>query len=138
MGITPLLNFIRALHQIAYGIPEYISDDLFEVSQTTDYLSLEELCTAVTAAYLVTYLHEPTADEIVCIVPGFCQAGFLICIVCFFFCGWKWKNFPESLKEIMTGKEGVGTARMEVIWAIDAWIWSFQFGLSWYMNDLNI
>lgn len=138
MGISPLLKVICALRQLSYGIPSDMSDDLFDVSETTASLCLEEFCVAVTASLGPTYLREPNETDIERIENEFRLAGFPGCIGCLDCSGWRWKNCPKALQGMMTGKEGKPSVRMEVVCSLDLWIWSFQFGLPGSMNDLNI
>lgn len=105
------------------GVPADLSDDLFEVSETTASLCLEEFCLAECSALGMQYLREPTAEDIDRIEKHFRLAGipgFICCLDC---SGWSCNNCPKSLQGIMTGKERKPTVRMEVICSLDLWIW---------------
>lgn len=138
MGISPLIKFVCALRQLAYGLPADLADDLFDVSETTAGLCLEEFCKSVVRCFSAVYLRQPTAADLKRIEKEFAAVGFPGCIGCLDCAGWQWKNCPKALQGIMKGKDGVPTLRMEVICSLDLWVWGFQFGLPGAMNDLNI
>lgn len=138
MGISPLLKVICALVQLSYGIPAYLSDDLFYISESTAALCLEHFCLGVKAAFCAIYLREPTIADINRIESEFRAVGFPSCIGCLDCSGCAWKNCPKALQVIMVGKYGHANVRMEVICSLDLSIWSFQFGLLGAMNELNI
>lgn len=50
MDISPLLKVICTLRQLSYCSPTQVSDDLFDVSETTTALFLEHFCAAVKRA----------------------------------------------------------------------------------------
>lgn len=115
-----------------------MSDELFEVSESTANLSLDAFCISVSAGLRGIYLREPTTEDIERIAQAFRLAGFPGCICCLYCSAWKWKNFPKALQGIMTYEESRRSVRMEVICSLDLWIWVFQFGLRGSMNVLNI
>lgn len=138
LGISPLLKVICALRQMAYGIPSDLADDLFDVSETTAALCLENFCIAVIEAFAPVYLRQPTIKDLENIEREFAAVGFPRCIGCLDCAGWRWKNCPKALQGIMKGKDGVPSIRMELICSLDLWIWAFQFGLPGAMNDLSV
>lgn len=66
------------------------------------------------------------------------MAGFPGRINCFDCSAWHWKNCPKALHDIMSGEDGKPIVQVEVVCSLDLWIWSFWFGLTGAMNDLNI
>lgn len=138
MGISPLVKVMCALRQIAYGIPSDLSEELFNVSETTARKCLVEFCTSVLNCFASLYLREPNISDLERIERQFARAGFPGCIGCLDCAGWSWKNCPVALQGIMKGKDGEPTLRMEAICDLDLWVWSFQFGLPGAFNDLNI
>lgn len=137
-GITPLLKIICALRQISYDIPADLSDDLFDVSETTAALCLENYCIALQKSLGPLYIRDPTPSELIRIEREFEKAGFPGCIGCLDCSSWTWKNCPKALQGLHKGKDGSPSIRMEAICSLDLWIWSLQFGLPGTMNDLNI
>ena len=55
-GISPLLKVICALYQLSYGIPADLSDDLFDVSETTTSLCLTAFSSAIIDGFRSDYL----------------------------------------------------------------------------------
>lgn len=137
-GITPLLKVVCGMRMMAYGIPADLSDDLFDVSETTAFLCLFEFCEAVINCFETEYLREPTVEDLKRVERRFAEVGFPGCIGCVDCAGWFWKNCPKALQGAMIGKDGKPCLRMEVVCDLDLWIWSFQFGLPGVLNDLNI
>lgn len=138
MGISPLMKVICALRTLSYGISADLSEDMFNISETTANKCLEEFSEAVIKGLKSQYLRDPTFEEIIRIEKQFASAGFPGCLGCVDCAGWVWKNCPVALQGIMTGKGGKPESRMEVICDLDLRIWSFQFGLPGAFNDLNI
>lgn len=77
-------------------------------------------------------------DEIKRIEGAFGNPGFWGCISCLDCSRWAGKRFPKALQVIIVGKDGNTDLRIEGIYSVDFWIWSFQFGLADAMKDLNI
>lgn len=138
VGITPILKIICALRQLSYDLPADLSEELFDVSETTANNCLENYCLALQLSLGPIYIRNPTADEIIRIEKQFSKAGFPGCIGCLDCSSWAWKNCPKALQGIMKGKDGAPSLRMEAICSLYLWIWSLQFGLPGAMNDLNI
>lgn len=83
MGISPLLTVICALRQLSYGIPTDISDNLFDISESTAAQFIHHICVGVKEAFGSLYLREPTMDDIMRIEGDFRNAGFQGCVGCF-------------------------------------------------------
>lgn len=137
-GISPLMKVITALRQLAYGIPADLSDDLFDVSETTARKCLKEFCRTVVTCFEHEYLRRPSAEDLKRIELQFRALGFPGCIGAVDCAGWYWKNAPKALQGSLIGKDGAPCLRAEVICDMDLWIWSFQFGLPGVYNDLQI
>lgn len=137
MDISPLPKVICALRQLSYNLPVDLAEDLSGVSETTVALCLHHFCAAVIDVFGVFYLREPKLAQITKPEISFRNAGFPVCIACFDFLCWVWKNFPKALQGIIFAKDGHSDIRMEVICDLDLWTWSFQFGLQGSMNYLN-
>lgn len=115
-------QMICALHQLSYGFPSYLSDDLLDVSETTAALCLEDICPAVKAPFGFVYLRDPTPEDKLRIEREFQAAGFLGSIGCFDCSGWARNNCPKALQGIMMEKDGCTHGRMEVICTLNLWI----------------
>ncbi|PXF45440.1 hypothetical protein BWQ96_04738 [Gracilariopsis chorda] len=138
MAILPLLEVVCALRQLSYGITANLSDNLFDVAESTAALCLEVFCQAVVRCYQDQYFRVPTAGDLERLEREFAAVGFLGCIECFDCAEWTWNHFSKALQGIMIRKNGVPTVRMEAIWSLDLGIWAFRYGLPRVMNDLNI
>lgn len=85
---TSLLKVICAPHQLAYGLPSNIVDDMFDVLETTASLFLTYFCAAGITAFGSVYLRKSTGKNIAKIEAEFSSAGFPGCIGCLDCAGW--------------------------------------------------
>lgn len=79
-GIITRMKVVCALRQMAYVLPSGLSDDLFEISETTAAKCIEESCVAFIPVFEITYLCNPTAGDIERIEGRFRGVGFPGCV----------------------------------------------------------
>jgi Plant transposon protein len=111
-GTTPLLKVIVAIWTLAYSLPCYIWDDMFEVSETTASMCLHEFARVVVECFDAEYLREPTRQDLIRIEKQFRKVGWPGCIGVVDCAGWFWKNAPTVLAGVLSGKEGKPCLRM--------------------------
>ncbi|PXF47012.1 hypothetical protein BWQ96_03202 [Gracilariopsis chorda] len=99
LGIFPLVKVICALRQISHDIPSDLAEDMFEVSETTAFLCLDEFCKAVESLFRAKYLRKPTDEDLIRIERRFARVGFPECIGCVDCEGWEWQSCLKPFKE---------------------------------------
>lgn len=87
----------------SYRIPPNLSDDLFDVSETTASLCCENFCSSVVALFGEQYFRRPTNRDIRRIENQFSEnqlskVGFPCCLGCLYCAAWAWKNCLKALQ----------------------------------------
>jgi Plant transposon protein len=138
LAATPLQKVVAAIRQRSLGIGADSIDKYCRVSETVSLKIMKQFVTSVTRVCGATYLHEPTADDLVRIERAFFEAGFPGCIGCLDYAGWAWKNCPRAFQGIHVGKDRKPHLRLKCVCDLDLYIWHLSFSYPGILNDINI
>lgn len=113
---------VAVLRVFAYALPADALDEMFGISETVVYDSIEHFVDAIDQLFGHDYLRHPDVDDVSRLLETNAGRGFIGMLFSIDCMHWEWKNCPAELSGQFKGKENKSIVVLEACADGELWI----------------
>jgi hypothetical protein len=123
---------------LAYAIPGDTRDDYLYMAESIAIDCMYRFYWAIVVVHGKKYPRTSNAEDTTRILEQNAARGFSGMLGSIDCMHWAWKNCPFAHQDMYKGHKGSCSVVLEVVAALDMWIWHAFFGMSGSHNDINV
>jgi hypothetical protein len=138
LGLSSIQKCTAAFRILAYGVSPDALDEYCRMGESTTVEAVKRYVKAIRAVFEVTFLRQPTRDDLVRQMGINAEWGFPGMFASIDRMHWVWKNCPVPWAGQFQDKDKEKSLILEAIADKSLWIWHAFFGMPGSNNDVNV